>query len=68
MFLKKKCEDSKDKEATSLEAITIQCKHCANTFKTENGSKIHVGKSHKVLTASLSPEKIRDKRMELFLL
>ena len=64
MFLKKKCEDSKDKEATSLEAITFQCEHCANTFKTENGSKIHVGKSHKDLTSSLSSEKIRDKRME----
>ena len=64
MFLKQKCEDSKDKEATSLEEITFQCEHCANTFKTENGLKIHVGKSHKDLTSSLSPEKIRDNPKE----
>ena len=51
---------TQDKDATSLEEITFQCEHCANTFKTENGLKIHVGKSHKDLTSSLSPEKIRD--------
>ena len=64
MFFKPKCEDFKDKEATSLEEITHQCEHCANTFKTENGLKIHVGKSHKDLTSSLSPEEICDDAKE----
>ena len=64
MFLKKKCENSNDKDATSFEEITFQCEHCANTFKTENGLNIHVGKSHKDLTPSLSPEKICDNPKE----
>ena len=47
--------------ATGLETIqkqcnAFQCDHCDSTFKTENGLKIHKGRSHKEAS---SPEKIR---------
>ena len=57
-FLKQKSETSSDKEATSLAEATFQCEHCESSFKTENGLKIHVGKAHKALKSSLSPEKL----------
>ena len=63
-FLKQKRETSSDKDATSLEEATFQCEHCESSFKTENGLKIHVGKSHKALKSSLSPEKVRDNPFE----
>ena len=47
-------------EATSLSEAIFQCEYCASSFKTENGLKIHVGKSHKAVKSSLSPEKVRE--------
>ena len=58
LFLKQKSETSSDLEATSLAEAIFHCEHCASSFKTENGLKIHVGKSHKALKSSLSPEKV----------
>ena len=55
-FLKQKSETSNDLEATSVAEANFHCEHCASSFKTENGLKIHVGKSHKALKSSL-PEK-----------
>ena len=63
-FLKQKSEISNDMEATSLPEPTFQCEHCENSFKTENGLKIHIGKSHKDLKSSLTPEKVRDTTKE----
>ena len=63
-FLKKKSGISSDLEATSLSEAIFQCEHCASSFKTENGLKIHVGKSHKALKSSLSPEKVRENSEE----
>ena len=62
--MKKKSETSCDMETTSQEEATFQCEHCANSFKTENGLKIHIGKSHKALKANVSPEKVRDNTLE----
>ena len=51
-FLKKKAETGKN-NGTQLEVeIPVQvtyykCDQCEQTFKTENGMKIHVGKTHK---------------------
>ena len=51
-------------ESTSLPEPTFQFEHCENSFKTENGLKIHVGKSHKDLKSNLTPEKVRDTTKE----
>ena len=58
-FLKQKSETSSDKEATSLAEATSQCEHCESSFQTKNGLKIHIGKAHKALKSSFSPEKLR---------
>ena len=47
-------------DSTSVIEDTFQCEHCANSFKTENGLKIHNGKSHKALKPNLSPKKVLD--------
>ena len=36
----------------------VKCDHCEATFKSENGLRIHVGKSHKTNSSS-TPEKER---------
>ena len=46
--------DSNQTPVKQLEAF--QCDHCESSFKTENGLKIHRGKTHK---ATSSPEKLR---------
>ena len=46
--------ESNQKPVTQLEAF--QCDHCESSFKTENGLKIHRGKSHKEAS---STEKLR---------
>ena len=51
-------------ETTSLAEANFQIEHCENTFKTENGLKIHVGKSHKDLKTSPTPEKVCDNSQE----
>ena len=63
-FLKQKRETSKDMETSCLADGTFQCEHCDNKFKTENGLKIHIGKSHKDLKEILSPEKVCNNSME----
>jgi uncharacterized C2H2 Zn-finger protein len=63
-FIKKKSEISSDLEATSLSEAIFECEHCASSFKTENGLKIHIGKSHKSLKSSLSPKKVHENSEE----
>ena len=53
-FLKKKLKTATvqekivtDKEST-IRSATFPCDQCDNTFKTESGLKIHIGKSHKL--------------------
>ena len=59
-FLKKKTSSeavtSTGMETNQKKDKAFQCDQCDATFKTENGLKIHIGKSHK---EALSPEKIR---------
>ena len=33
---------------------TFKCDHCYNSFKSENGLKIHIGKSHKKVDSTLA--------------
>ena len=49
----------------TLEKTTFKCDQCDAVFKTRNGLKIHIGKSHKEALNSL--EKLRDTSPELFL-
>ena len=51
-------------EVTSPPGETFKCEHCDNYFKSENGLKIHVGKSHKTLKEVFSPEKVREDSKE----
>ena len=38
----------------------FMCDHCENTFKSENGLKIHIGKSHKKVDSTpATPERLR---------
>ena len=43
----KKSDSNLDVEPASQASKTFKCDQCILDFKTENGSKIHVGKSHK---------------------
>ena len=61
-FLKKKLKTATvqekivtDKEST-IRSATFPCEQCGNTFKTESGLKIHIGRSHKLPPA----EKLRN--------
>ena len=61
-FLNKKSPSEAAAAATGLETNqkldnSFQCDQCESTFKTENGLKIHIGKTHKNVP---SPEKIRN--------
>ena len=47
-------QKASEKTVTQLEAFP--CDHCESSFKTENGLKIHRGRSHKEAS---SPEKLR---------
>ena len=47
-------------DVTSQAMNTFQCGQCENSFNTENGLKIHIGKAHKVLKPLPSPEIGRD--------
>ena len=53
-FLKRKTDPSSDKESEAF-----KCGECGNSYKSENGLKIHMGKSHKKANTLPSPEKIR---------
>ena len=54
-FLKKKTDLSSDKESEAF-----KCEECGNSYKSENGLKIHAGKSHKKVTSlSSTPERLR---------
>ena len=38
----------------------FMCDHCENTFKSENGLKIHIGKSHKKVDSTpATPDRVR---------
>ena len=53
-FLKQKSEASSDMKVTSPPEETFKCEHCANYLKSEDGLKIHIGKSHKTFKEVLS--------------
>ena len=38
---------------------TFKCDHCENTFKSENGLKIHIGKAHKGVNLPPPPDQLR---------
>ena len=65
-FLKKKLEQASDALQSehvsgeeTVEQIVVEkafkCDQCENSFKSENGLKIHAGKSHKKVTSVRSP-------------
>ena len=70
-FLKKKPEASTSDDALQSEHASVEeaveriektfkCDQCQNSFKSENGLKIHAGKSHKKVTSlSSTPERLR---------
>ena len=70
-FLKKKLEQASDalqsehlsgEEAVEQIAVekAFKCDQCENSFKSENGLKIHAGKSHKKVTSmSSTPDRLR---------
>ena len=62
--MKKKSEISKDMEISCLADAAFQCENCDHKFKTENGLNIHIGKIHKSLKETLSPEKICDNPLD----
>ena len=41
------------------ETEQVKCKHCDQTFKSEKGLTIHIGKSHRTETILPTPEKVR---------
>ena len=51
-FVKKKLEDK------TLYEKVVKCDQCGNIFKSENGLKIHVGKSHKKVSPA-TPDRLR---------
>ena len=53
-FLKRKTDPSSEKESE-----VFKCEECGNSYKSENGLKIHKGKSHKKANTLPSPEKMR---------
>ena len=69
-FLKKKL-DASTSDALQSEHVSVEeavekiekafkCDQCENSFKSENGLKIHAGKSHKKVTSlSSTPERLR---------
>ena len=59
-FQKQKSESACDLDITSQAMNTFKCDQCENSFKTDNGLKIHIGKAHKVLKPLPSPEIGRD--------
>ena len=70
-FLRKKLASSakeshqgiseEEAETADLENI-FKCDQCRNTFKSENGLKIHVGKSHKKVTqVQATPDQLRQR-------
>ena len=54
-FLKKKSESN---QMPAEKNDAFQCDHCEVVFKTRNGLKIHIGKTHKETVKS--PEKLRE--------
>ena len=68
-FLSKKNTpmSSSEENVEHLELVktTFKCDQCEAVFKTRNGLKIHIGKSHK--EALNSPEKLRETSSEILL-
>ena len=69
-FLKKKLEEEEksvvthDLEATRQPNDTFKCVQCENTFETEKGLKIHIGRTHKTPKPLPTPEKVRGSPLE----
>ena len=71
-FLAKKTTSASEENQADLEANqqalvekrAFKCDQCETLFKTNNGLKIHIGKSHK---APNSPEKLRETSSEVLL-
>ena len=47
-------ETSVENETEQEEKIVFQCDQCENNFKSENGLKIHIGKTHKKVDFTLA--------------
>jgi len=66
-FVKNKLEASTSDALQSEEAVekvvvekAFKCDQCESSFKSENGLKIHAGRSHKkVVSLSTTPERLR---------
>ena len=56
--------DPETNQQALVEKQTFKCDQCDTVFKTSNGLKIHIGKSHK---APDSPEKLRETSSESML-
>ena len=53
-------EPSVEKETEPEEDKVFQCAQCENNFKSENGLKIHIGRTHKKVDSTLAtPERLR---------
>ena len=69
-FQQKKLEQHQKSDATTdLEAAcqqvdTFKCEQCENTFETEKGLKVHIGRKHKDPKPLSSPERIRGSSLE----
>ena len=56
-------ETTPEKEADPGEEKVFKCEQCENNFKSENGLKIHVGKTHKKADSALAtPERPRQQQ------
>ena len=49
-------EEAEDRE--KVEVKTFKCDQCKNTFKSENGLKIHLGKAHKKVISTPPPPEV----------
>ena len=47
-------ETTPEKEAEPEEENVFKCDQCENNFKSENGMKIHIGKTHKKVDSALA--------------
>ena len=59
-----KSDATTDLEATSQQVDTFKCEQCENTFETEKGLKVHIGRKHKDPKPLSSPERIRGSSLE----
>jgi len=63
LLLKEPHQEISEEEAETADLENIfKCDQCRNTFKSENGLKIHIGKSHKKVTqVQATPDQLRQR-------